>query len=86
MKLDCGYLGRLWSSQVGKKTGMMFSIAAVAVVAPDVAAVGASSIRRIETRSCRARLYLQKAEGGVSELSWTELWEVTGSRKGVPLH
>jgi alcohol dehydrogenase (cytochrome c) len=27
--------------------------------------------------SCRAQLYLQKAQGGVPELSWTELWELT---------
>jgi alcohol dehydrogenase (cytochrome c) len=26
---------------------------------------------------CRARLYLQKAKGGVPELSWTELWGLT---------
>jgi alcohol dehydrogenase (cytochrome c) len=27
--------------------------------------------------SCRAQLYLQKLQGGVPELSWIELWEVT---------
>jgi alcohol dehydrogenase (cytochrome c) len=27
--------------------------------------------------SCRARLYLQKAQGGVHDLSWTEIWELT---------
>jgi alcohol dehydrogenase (cytochrome c) len=27
--------------------------------------------------SCRARLYLQKAQGGIPELSWAELWELT---------
>jgi alcohol dehydrogenase (cytochrome c) len=32
--------------------------------------------------TCRARLYLQKAEGGVSELSWAELWRVTLLRSG----
>src|ERR1700730_3970767 len=32
--------------------------------------------------SCRARLYLQKAQGGVPELSWTELWELTPPGRG----
>jgi alcohol dehydrogenase (cytochrome c) len=32
--------------------------------------------------SCRARLYLQKAQGGVPELSWTELWELTLPGRG----
>lgn len=32
--------------------------------------------------SCRARLYLQKARGGVSELSWTELWGLTFPGRG----
>ena len=36
--------------------------------------------------SCRARLYLQKAQGGVPELSWSELWELTFPGRGVPLH
>jgi alcohol dehydrogenase (cytochrome c) len=27
--------------------------------------------------SCRARLYLQKAQGGIPGLSWTELWRIT---------
>src|SRR6516162_209616 len=26
---------------------------------------------------CRARLYVQKAQGGVPELSWIELWRLT---------
>jgi alcohol dehydrogenase (cytochrome c) len=49
------------------------------------------SIRNIEDTSsqniwsavsCRARLYLQKAEGEVSELSMIELWELTLPRRG----
>lgn len=32
--------------------------------------------------SCRARLYLQKAEGGVSEVSWTDLWVITRLKPG----
>src|ERR1700730_5651598 len=32
--------------------------------------------------SCRARLYLQKAQGGVPELSWSELWELTLPGRG----
>src|SRR5712691_493055 len=32
--------------------------------------------------SCRARLYLQKAEGGIPELSWTELWGLTRPGRG----
>src|SRR5215469_11373193 len=31
---------------------------------------------------CRARLYLQKAQGGVPELSWSELWELTVPGRG----
>jgi len=31
---------------------------------------------------CRARLYLQKAEGGISEFSWTELWGLTRPGRG----
>ena len=37
----------------------------------------ASNERIWSVVSCRARLYLQKAEGDVSELSWTELWGLT---------
>src|SRR6202045_376146 len=32
--------------------------------------------------SCRARLYLQKAQGGAPELSWSELWELTFPGRG----
>jgi alcohol dehydrogenase (cytochrome c) len=32
--------------------------------------------------SCRVRLYLQKAEGGIPDLSWTELWGLTSPWKG----
>ena len=32
--------------------------------------------------SCRARLYLQKAQGGVPEVSWSELWELTFPGRG----
>jgi alcohol dehydrogenase (cytochrome c) len=32
--------------------------------------------------SCRARLYLQKVQGGVPELSWSELWELTFPGRG----
>jgi alcohol dehydrogenase (cytochrome c) len=32
--------------------------------------------------SCRARLYLQKARGGVSLLSWSDLWVMTRLRPG----
>ena len=31
---------------------------------------------------CRAQLYLQKAKGEVSEVSWTELWGLTLPRRG----
>jgi alcohol dehydrogenase (cytochrome c) len=31
--------------------------------------------------SCRARLYMQKAQGGIPEFSWTELWGLT--RPGI---
>jgi len=34
--------------------------------------------------SCRARLYLQKAQGEIPELSWTELWKLT--RPGIGFH
>jgi len=36
--------------------------------------------------SCRARLYLQKAEGGIPELSWTELFELTRAGTGFHCH
>jgi alcohol dehydrogenase (cytochrome c) len=32
--------------------------------------------------SCRIGLYVQKAQGGVPELSWTDLWEITRLRQG----
>ena len=32
--------------------------------------------------SCRARLFLEKAEGGIPELSWTELWGLTRPGRG----
>ena len=32
--------------------------------------------------SCRAHLYLQKANGGIPELSWTELWGLTRPGRG----
>ena len=32
--------------------------------------------------SCRAWLYLQKAQGGVPEVSWSELWELTLPGRG----
>jgi alcohol dehydrogenase (cytochrome c) len=32
--------------------------------------------------ACRAQLYLQKAKGEVSEVSWTELWELTLPGRG----
>ncbi len=35
---------------------------------------GASSEKIWDSASCRARLYLQKAKGEVSGVSWTELW------------
>src|SRR5262249_49035876 len=31
---------------------------------------------------CRARLYLQKVQGGVPNLSWTELWHLTLLKSG----
>src|SRR6266436_527120 len=31
--------------------------------------------------SCRVQLYLQKAQGGIPDLSWTELWALTLSSK-----
>jgi alcohol dehydrogenase (cytochrome c) len=43
---------------------------------------GASSDRIWAAFLCRARLYLQKAQGEVPELSWTELWELTVLGKG----
>jgi alcohol dehydrogenase (cytochrome c) len=64
---------------VGKKSVILFSTAAVAIVG--IAAVGAS-LYAASTLSCRARLYLQKAEGGVPELSWIELWAMTGPGAG----
>src|SRR5260370_36784523 len=30
--------------------------------------------------SCRAQLYLQKAQGEIPDLSWSELWMLTGTR------
>src|ERR1700747_3537036 len=33
---------------------------------------------------CRARVYLEKARGGVSELSWTDLWGLM--RLGAGFH
>src|SRR5262249_4729341 len=32
--------------------------------------------------SCRARLYLQKAQGEIPDLSWTELWGLTNPWRG----
>ena len=32
--------------------------------------------------SCRIGLYLQKARGGIPELSWTDLWAITRLRRG----
>jgi alcohol dehydrogenase (cytochrome c) len=32
--------------------------------------------------SCRAGLYLQKAQGEIPDLSWTELWGLTNPRRG----
>jgi alcohol dehydrogenase (cytochrome c) len=44
------------------------------------------SVSNLQTNSsavlCRARLYLQKAKGGVPELSWTELWGLTLPGRG----
>jgi alcohol dehydrogenase (cytochrome c) len=45
--------------------------------------LGVASNERISKAVlCRAELYLQKAQGGVPELSWTELWAVTLLKKG----
>jgi alcohol dehydrogenase (cytochrome c) len=43
---------------------------------------GTSNERIWSAVSCRAKLYLQKAEGTVPELSWTELWGLTRPGKG----
>jgi alcohol dehydrogenase (cytochrome c) len=32
--------------------------------------------------ACRLQIYLQKAQGGIPELSWTDLWAMTRSRSG----
>jgi alcohol dehydrogenase (cytochrome c) len=44
------------------------------------------SVANLQTASsavlCRAQLYLQKAKGGVPELSWTELWGLTLPGRG----
>jgi hypothetical protein len=37
----------------------------------------ASNARIWHAIACGARLYLQKAQGGILELSWTELWGLT---------
>jgi len=42
----------------------------------------ASSEKISKAVLCRAQLYLQKAQGRVPELSWTELWAVTLLRSG----
>jgi alcohol dehydrogenase (cytochrome c) len=37
----------------------------------------ASNLRIWDAVSCRAQLYLRKLQGGIPELSWTELWALT---------
>src|SRR5271170_4680379 len=43
---------------------------------------GASNDKIWNAVVCRARVYLQKAQGGSSEVSWTELWRLTLLRRG----
>jgi alcohol dehydrogenase (cytochrome c) len=44
---------------------------------PVVNLEGASNQKIWDKVLCRAQLYLQKARGGISELSWTDLWGLT---------
>jgi alcohol dehydrogenase (cytochrome c) len=70
---------------VGKKTIILFTTAAVAVAAITAVAANrfaASTKQDQGALLCRAQVYLQKAEGGVSELSWIELWEMTRTGRG----
>ncbi len=48
----------------------------------DVSPGGYSSETIWNAASCRARLYLQKVQGEVPELSWTDLWVMTRLRPG----
>jgi alcohol dehydrogenase (cytochrome c) len=41
-----------------------------------------SSERIWHAASCRAQLYLQKAQGEIPDLSWTELWRLTSPWRG----
>lgn len=43
---------------------------------------GVSNERIWRAISCRARLYVQKAQGGIPELSWGELWGLTRPENG----
>jgi alcohol dehydrogenase (cytochrome c) len=43
---------------------------------------GASKDKIWNAVSCRGELYLQKARGGIPEVSWTELWELTLPGRG----
>ena len=43
---------------------------------------GASNERISNAILCRARLYRQKVQGGIPNLSWTELWGLTGPGSG----
>jgi alcohol dehydrogenase (cytochrome c) len=72
---------------IKRRTGLF--IAVVVVVAGALAyfgsnaTLGGASIGKIwNSAECRGQLYLQKAEGGVTEVSWTDLWVMTRLRQG----
>jgi alcohol dehydrogenase (cytochrome c) len=67
--------------------GPVFALAVVVVGAVayfgSSANVGGYSIGKVwNSAACRGRLYLQKAQGGVPEVSWTDLWVMTRLRRG----
>jgi alcohol dehydrogenase (cytochrome c) len=73
------------------RTGFAIALAVVAVGLLGIYGVvrytqsdsGGYSARRIwHAVTCRGRLYVQKAHGGVPEASWTDLWGMTRLRRG----
>lgn len=73
---------------VRRRTGLVIALTVVIVgvlgiyelpayMGPDTKLGGYSAERIWNAVSCRAQLYLQKAEGGVPEVSWTDLWVMT---------
>ncbi len=72
---------------IKRRTGLVIALAVVVVGAlayiGSNANLGGYSIGRIwNSASCRGSLYVQKAEGGVPEVSWTDLWMMTWLRHG----